>query len=169
MENKTKNNTWIWKCKKKPAFTRESYGHCFNENTKLSRRIWKIPIFAANLTICNLQICKEWNSTIEKRKSTNCKGLMIWRTTHRNSPFWLAGDALERQPCATYRSKIQVIVDAIPVDKGVVKWILLNYLIWVLQIRSHICQLSVSFPHTRPRSGCTLSTPFFPHFPWKTQ
>ena len=60
---------------------------------------------------------------------------------------------------ATYWSEIQVIVDTVPADKGVVKRILLNYLIWVLRIGNHTCQLFVSFLHDRPRSGCTLSSP----------
>ena len=60
---------------------------------------------------------------------------------------------------AAYRGKIQVIVDTVPADKGVVKRILLDYLIWVLRIGNHTCQLFVSFLHDRPRSGCILSSP----------
>ena len=58
-----------------------------------------------------------------------------------------------------YRCKIQVIVDTVPADKRVVKRILLNYLIWVLRIGNHTCQLFVSFLHDWLRSGCTLSSP----------
>ena len=60
---------------------------------------------------------------------------------------------------AAYRCKIQVIVDTVPADKGVVKWILLDYLIWVLRIGNHTCQLFVSFLQDWPHSGCTLSSP----------
>ena len=60
---------------------------------------------------------------------------------------------------AAYRGKIQVIVDTVPADKRVVKWILLDYLIWVLRIGNHTCQLFVSFLHDWPRFGCILSSP----------